>query len=464
MKSILSSGSDWPLKDLDEETRLLDFKAALERGNHKGAEKKPEELTRLVGKDVKFAYALPLPLDKLSRIPGTVLAPMNIAAQNTIDEFGRIIAKDRLTHNQSFDFSEGSSVNSRVKKEELMPCMIGHCIKRIVNWVVAMRNKYPDKKILCSKVDFKSAYRRVHLNWKVMRQTCTQLPEENPAMMALCLTFGGSPGPTEWGTLAEPICDLINAVMQHEDWDPTKLKSPYGDMIPPREDLPDDIPFGKGRELIVNVPLNDYGNSDLYIDDTWVATVDLEGSDNVLRLEQAPLLCIHAAARPMLDDEPLPREAMAALEKLLAEAGAAETKTMLGWFFNLRALMISLPQNKAHAWIEEIGEILQLGKIQAKRLERNIGRYVNIGMILPYVHHFLSRLRTLLKKAKGRRSAVPLTEPVIEDLQFMKRIIEIASKGVSMNNLANRAPEHVHRNDSCPFGMGGYTAKGKAWR
>jgi hypothetical protein len=30
------------------------------------------------------------------------MAPVNIAPQNTIDGFGRIIAKDRLTHDQSF--------------------------------------------------------------------------------------------------------------------------------------------------------------------------------------------------------------------------------------------------------------------------------------------------------------------------------------------------------------------------
>jgi hypothetical protein len=112
IKGTLTSGAVFPLRELDEETRLADFAAALERGNHKGAQKKPDLLKELVGKDVIHGYGLPLPLDKLIRIPGTVLAPMNIAAQNTIDEFGRIIAKDRLTHDQSFDFTEGCSVNS----------------------------------------------------------------------------------------------------------------------------------------------------------------------------------------------------------------------------------------------------------------------------------------------------------------------------------------------------------------
>jgi hypothetical protein len=47
------------------------------------------------------------------------MAPMNIMAQNTINELGRIVPKDRLTHDQSWKWSSGTSVNSRIKKELL---------------------------------------------------------------------------------------------------------------------------------------------------------------------------------------------------------------------------------------------------------------------------------------------------------------------------------------------------------
>lgn len=135
MKKNLTTGAIaiFPLQALPEETRLADFQAALKRGNHKGAQKKPDLLLELVGKDVIHGYDLPLPLSKLIRIPGTVLAPMNIQAQNTIDEFGRIISKDRLTHDQSFDFSPESSVNSRVDWDKLLPVRYGSCMKRIIN-------------------------------------------------------------------------------------------------------------------------------------------------------------------------------------------------------------------------------------------------------------------------------------------------------------------------------------------
>ena len=49
-------------------------------------------------------------------VPGILLDPMNIMTQNTIDEHGRSIEKDRLTHNQSYKWGSGTSVNSRARE------------------------------------------------------------------------------------------------------------------------------------------------------------------------------------------------------------------------------------------------------------------------------------------------------------------------------------------------------------
>ena len=133
------------------------------------------------------------------------------------------------------------------------------------------------------------------------------------------------------------------------------------------------------------MPVDEHRSSEVYIDYTFTQTVDLPGSKNVLKAERAVLLAIHALACPIADEEPIPRETMAAMEKLLAEAGMEETKVMLGWLLDFRRLVISLPDNKAIAWSQEIADMLEEGKTKAKRLERSIGRFVNIGMILPYM-------------------------------------------------------------------------------
>ena len=94
MKDFLEEGSIWPLAKLSKEERQNNIEDALAFGNHKGASQKPELLKKLVGKDVKYGYSLPIPLSSVRLIPGLCMAPMNIMAQNTINKFDRIIPKD----------------------------------------------------------------------------------------------------------------------------------------------------------------------------------------------------------------------------------------------------------------------------------------------------------------------------------------------------------------------------------
>ncbi len=144
MESILTHGSKWPLIDTSNDNQANDVIKALTFGNHKGASTKPDLLKKLVKKDVKYGYSLPIPLETVTKIPGLILAPMNIMAQNTIDEFGRVIPKDRLTHDQSWKWQgSGTSVNSQVQQEFLQECRYGFCIQRIVNWAIAARREFP---------------------------------------------------------------------------------------------------------------------------------------------------------------------------------------------------------------------------------------------------------------------------------------------------------------------------------
>jgi len=137
MESILTKGSLWTLEDLPEDQRAQDIEDALSMGNHKGAGKHPFLLRKIIEKDVVHGYGLPIPLSKIRKLLGAVIAPMNIASQNTINEHGRIVEKDRLTHDQSWQWSSGRSVNNRVNLEEFLPCMFGKALLRMVNWAVA---------------------------------------------------------------------------------------------------------------------------------------------------------------------------------------------------------------------------------------------------------------------------------------------------------------------------------------
>jgi hypothetical protein len=164
------------------------------------------------------------------------MAPMNIMAQNTIDEFGRAVPKDRLTHDQSWKWGvSGTSVNSRVRKELLQETRYGFCIRRIVNWTVAAWRQYPNQKILATKIDYKLAYRRGILHSVTALKTATQLPDNAAALITLRLTFSGAPCPFEWGVFSETICDLANELLKCKDWEPADLHASVQEDIPPRQ-------------------------------------------------------------------------------------------------------------------------------------------------------------------------------------------------------------------------------------
>jgi hypothetical protein len=144
--------------------------------------------------------------------------------------------------------------------------MYDACMKRLVNWECSARQKYPNTLIYGSKVDFKSAYRRCHLSAATVVQSCTQssLPKDEDALliMYLRLTFRGAPGPNEWSILAEPICDLATALIQDENWDPSVIKTCSQSLVPLPE-CESHEPFGAGKDLIVNIPVDPKGTHDV---------------------------------------------------------------------------------------------------------------------------------------------------------------------------------------------------------
>ncbi len=243
----------------------------------------------------------------------------------------------------------------------------------------------------------------------------------------------------------------------------TQTSSPYQTLVPHKLPLQDDIPFGEARKLAIEVPVDPRGQSDVYIDDIFALAVDVPGSNNTQRLESAPLLAIHDAARPKHETEPIPREEMPALNKLAAEAGLEEIKTILGWLFDFRRLLVALPENKYVAWKREIRRLIDSKTTSAKELERLVGRMTHLSVIVPSVHHFLSRLRDLQTRAKSRRS-IKIDSRCLDDLELMSFFLDKAYSGIDMNIIAYLLPTFCYRSDSCPRGLGGYSHEGWAWR
>jgi hypothetical protein len=59
-----------------------------------------------------------------------------------------------------------------------------------------------------------------------------QLIEIGILIMMLQLSFGRKPSPYEWGVISETICDLANAILHNDSWDPDNLSAPNQYLIP----------------------------------------------------------------------------------------------------------------------------------------------------------------------------------------------------------------------------------------
>ena len=169
--------------------------------------------------------------------------------------------------------------------------------------------------------------------------------------MMLCSSFGGKPCLSEWGAISELICDLANAILHSNGWDPHKIFAPNQHLVPEWMLLNNNIPFRQGEELIFDIPINPCGMHDINIGDIICLILNILGTDNVAQGQAAALLAINATTHPNHPNKPIPWKGMEARDKLLAEADLAETKVILGWLFDFGQLRISLPKNKFIAWM-----------------------------------------------------------------------------------------------------------------
>ena len=71
----------------------------------------PELLESQAQADVAAGFQLPIPMKIIQKVIGAILQPCGIVNQFAINELGERIEKRHLTHDQTFDYSEGNSVN-----------------------------------------------------------------------------------------------------------------------------------------------------------------------------------------------------------------------------------------------------------------------------------------------------------------------------------------------------------------
>lgn len=107
-------------------------------------------------------------------------------------------------------------------------------------------------------------------------------------LMALRLTFGGSSCPALWGYISNKIIDTCNTLLQNQHWNHEELYKSISNTIDTTGSLPKEIPFGTANELMVDIPINHTGFTDIYIDDSTRTALDI--MDNPIHINRAILL------------------------------------------------------------------------------------------------------------------------------------------------------------------------------
>jgi hypothetical protein len=232
--------------------------------------------------DIERGYALPLPPEIIYLIPNASLAPLGCQIQETINERGERIPKYRMTHDQSFPGPSGNSINQRVIKEKLPQCMYSFVLLRSIHYIVYLRLKHPKTKIFLCKFDLDAAYCCCHLSGKTASECLTI--HNNILRMALRMTFGGSPCPSMWGYISDTTADICNTLIHNPSWDHNKLFDNLSLPLDKPLHLSNDIQFREAKPMSVEIPPNDIGKVDIYIDDTIGLALDI--NDNVRRVSK----------------------------------------------------------------------------------------------------------------------------------------------------------------------------------
>ena len=453
-------------RELSSKEREAEVEGMLARGNHKSAQQEQEIVGKLLAKDVLHGFTIPLPAEFVSRIPGAMVQPLGLVQQWTVDSEGKRQIKYRLTQDLSFSLdhrAEPRSVNSRVDMSAYAEMVYGWCLPRIIHYIVSLRGQNPGMRILISKYDYSDAYRRIAHSPEAATQTIAI--NGSTAYLALRLTFGGCPNPPSFTLFSEVVTDLANEISQCDEWDPDELRSPAQPITPEPRRLSPEIPIAQARTMAVAIPPTKAGGRvDGFIDD--LINVFLDTPENCRRQPHVVPLAMHLTSRPHAGDadEPVPRRPILSIPKLEAEGRPEEIQIVLGWRLNTRSLEASLPDDKFRAWSIDIASLLVKKACTMKELETLVGRLNHAAYVLPNARHFLSRIRRGLSLGGGNKRNRALDPEALEDLILWEGFLSHAHNGVPMNLLVTREPNKVCWSDACPYGLGGYSVSGRAWR
>ena len=212
--------------------------------------------------------------------------------------------------------------------------------------------------------------------------------------------------------------------------------------------------FKEALDLAVNIPVNDKGITDVYIDD--LIPVCPDSADNIEWASAAVPLILHIIGREVSSSEPFARDNLLSEEKAIVEGGMSEIQTVLGWVINTSSLTIGLTDKKFTEWSNDIKHTLLCSYICMQPLEILKGHLNHVANIMQAMRHFLNCLWVLNKQAgRSKHGSVSISPEVKEDLLLFLDFLKVTHWGISINIVAYHKTTHVYCSDALEHGIGG---------
>jgi hypothetical protein len=132
-KRILLEGMPYSFtRELLEEERKAELSLQLKRGNHKSTKENTDIAVRLLSKDVKHSFSLPVRADIVPSLKGAMVEPCGITSQYKLQLDGSRELANRLTQDLSYSMMiPDASVNSCIQMEDYTKMIYGWCMSRV---------------------------------------------------------------------------------------------------------------------------------------------------------------------------------------------------------------------------------------------------------------------------------------------------------------------------------------------
>jgi hypothetical protein len=475
LKKTFEEGFHYHLsRKLSETERETEYEAQYDRGNHQSAVLDKEQVLKLLATDVTHGFALPVSAEAAQHLKGVHLQPGGIVSQHSISSDGSRKLKKRFTHDLSFSLtSDDASINDRIDMSKYPDMVYGWCLQRLLHYLASLRARHPSRKIFISKYDYSDAYRRISQDAETAAATVIKV--DGTAYIFLRMVFGGSPNPAGFSGFSEMLTDLANELAMSE-YDPIvhgtspSIKDTH---LVFREEETSGNQSEEGEKIgeaimpafEINTEAKD-SFRDCFIDD--IIDCHLDTPRNRHRSPHIVQMAVHVMSRPHAgeDSEPIPRRPLLGPDKLEAEGRSAEVQIVLGWEVKTRPFIVALPRDKYLAWAGDLKKIIVSKGCTIQELESLVGRLTHASYLIPLSRHFLNEIRQKSQTSSRRkeRQIVRFTQEELEDLRLWEDYLRSANEGISINLIVMRTPTRLAWSDSCPFGLGGYTFSGRAWR